>query len=96
MSLKKDMQTDLNVFYDTEEFACLAFYGEVEFRAIFINNFEIQGLLGKAISILASEDPGIKEDDIITIDGESFEVNNVDFKDDTKLEKVIGLTDDRN
>lgn len=91
MSLKEDMQTDLDVFYDVEEFGISATYQEKKITLLKQEDYDFETFTGDVYTVLVSQMPNPQEEEEVIINGKGFFIQNFDFKDETKLEYIIGL-----
>lgn len=93
MNFKEQLKKDLDVFYNTEEFAVAALYKDKEIPVIFTDEYEIEGIEGDKITVKADDIPNIQEGDIFTIDGADRECINFEYTDKDKLEILVALDD---
>lgn len=89
MSLKEDMLEDLDIFYDTDEFATSAQYKDNDISILFQEDLELFGTEKISISIPSSN--GISMGDKITINSILYEILNFEYKDDSELEYLVAL-----
>ena len=91
MSLKEQMEKDLDLFYNTKEFASSALYKNKKIAVLPFEDFDIAQISSKSILVKSSDTHGIKEGEKITVDSTEYEVSNFSYRDDMKLERIIGL-----
>lgn len=89
MSFKNDMQTDLTIFYDANEFAYLAQYKGNNISILFEEEPDFVETEGKNITIRCSEVSALETGDEITIDSQNYKIQNYDYKDKSKLEWLL-------
>jgi hypothetical protein len=91
MNLKEQLSNDLDIFYNSNEFGVVATYKTNEIVVIYEEDVEINNTENRVISGKASDFNTIAIGDIIEIEGVSYEIYNFEFKDNYKLEYLIGL-----
>jgi hypothetical protein len=91
MSLKQVLANDLDVFYNSDEFAISAVYNSHEISVLSQDDIGFENSDIKVVSAKSSDVVGIAKGDTISIDGVAYRVNNYEYKDDMKLEMMIGL-----
>lgn len=93
MSLKDDMQTDSDIFYDVKEFAYEATFNNGEenlvFPVLFRDDIEIESIVNKVISVLNKNKPGLVKGSTLLIDGINYKC--ISFDEDDSIETFIGL-----
>lgn len=94
MNFKEQMKTDLNVFYNNEEFATAALYKDNFISVIFTDEYEVQSLNHKMMTVRSKDVPDIGENETLQIEGITYIIDNFEFKDETKLEMVVGVFTD--
>lgn len=92
MSFKQILEQDLEVFYNTSEFAQTAFYENEEVAILFQDDIEIEDSSKKLIKVQAKDfSSNINEGQNLIINNENFEILNFDFVDSSKLEYLVVL-----
>lgn len=88
MSLLEIMQNDLDTIYNTKELAISATHNGLLIGVIFKDDLELFGTEQIAITTTATLSIG----DIITINTVDYEVTNLDYVDDYRLEYLVSLS----
>jgi len=91
MGFKEQVQADLGIFYNTDEFAVNALYKQNEISVIFEDDEEVGNTKEKLVSAISADVNGLALGDTFEIETITYEVFNFDFKDNTKLEMLIAL-----
>ena len=94
MDLKQMMADDLkSTFYNTKEFAISVLYKTKTIPALHVNRDELFESDTLFLSFVASDVSDIDAEDIIVLDGKSYQVNNYEYKDEYKLELIVALSE---
>ena len=91
MNFKEQLEADLSIFYNNEEFATTALHNENEITVIFDETYEIESSKTKTITVRSFEGESIEDGDLLEIEGINYTVQISDYKDDTKLEMILGI-----
>jgi hypothetical protein len=91
MSFKKQLESDIDVFYDTDEFGVTALYNGAEISVIFTDQFEVQSEQHKMITVRSVDVPNITLGETLEINGITYTIDNFEFKDETQLERVVSI-----
>ena len=82
MSLKETIKADLNVFYNTDEFAKKGFFKGKEVAILFRKNLDIFEVNFENIKARREDFEGIEEGDSLEIDSKKYTVSNFSFEKD--------------
>ena len=85
MSLKETIKADLNVFYNTDEFAKKGFFKGKEVAILFRKNLDIFEVNFENIKARREDFEGIEEGDSLEIDGKEYTVSNFSFEKDFEI-----------
>ena len=93
MSFKQMMSDDLDIFYDSDEFAESAYFNGASepITVLPVDDIEVSSSDHRVISAKVSDVAGIAEGNTFLIDETSYQVSNFDYKDSTNLEYFIAL-----
>ncbi|MGB3751877.1 MAG: hypothetical protein WA945_09945 [Arcobacteraceae bacterium] len=91
MNFKEQLEEDLSIFYNNEEFATTALHNENEITVIFDEAYEVESSKNKSITVRSSEGEAIEDGDRLEIEGITYTVQISEYKDDTNLEMIIGI-----
>lgn len=91
MSMKQMMSDDLDIFYDSNDFALSATYNGVDISVLLLDDMEASSNELKVISAKQSDVSNIAEGDLIVLENVNYTVSNFDYKDSYKLEILIAL-----
>jgi hypothetical protein len=91
MSFKEQLEDDLLVFYNSAEFAVPALYKGNFIPVMFTEEFEVESIKQKMITVRTVDMPNIEMEDTMEINGLVYTVGNHEFKDETQLERVVGI-----
>lgn len=89
MGYKEQFLKDLEYVYS--EVGEVALWKEREILISKVNDYDFETTAGDLYSVLVKDVDGLEEGQTITIDGENFEIHNFRFKDEIKLEYLIGI-----
>ena len=89
MSYKGQFLKDLEYVYS--EVGEVALWNGKEILISKVNNYDFETIDGDLYSVLVKDVDGLDEGQKITIDGEIFEIHNFRFKDEMKLEYLMGV-----
>ena len=85
MSLKETIKADLNVFYNTDEFAKKGFFKGKEVAILFRKNLDIFEVNFENIKARREDFEGIEEGDSFQIDGKEYTITNFSFEKDFEI-----------
>lgn len=85
MSLKETIKADLNVFYNTDEFAKKGFFKGKEVAILFRKNLDIFEVNFENIKARREDFEGIEEGDSLEIDGKEYTILNFSFEKDFEI-----------
>lgn len=85
MSLKETIKADLNVFYNTDEFAKKGFFKGKEVAILFRKNLDIFEVNFENIKARREDFDGIEEGDSLEIDGKEYTILNFSFEKDFEI-----------
>lgn len=85
MSLKETIKADLNVFYNTDEFAKKGFFKGKEVAILFRKNLDIFEVNFENIKARREDFEGIEEGDSFQIDGKEYTILNFSFEKDFEI-----------
>ncbi len=85
MSLKETIKADLNVFYNTDEFAKKGFFKGKEVAILFRKNLDIFEVNFENIKARREDFEGIEEGDSFEIDGKEYTILNFSFEKDFEI-----------
>jgi len=91
MNFKNQLEADLGtVFYNTNEFCETANYQGLDIAVNPVDDIEIEHTSSKSYTCLTSDVPLLKEGDLLSISGVTFEVVNFDYL-ESDLETIMML-----
>ncbi len=91
MSYKEQYLKDLEYAYS--ETGDIALWNEKEIYISKVENYDFETINGDLYSVLAKHVNGLEEGQNIMIDNENYMIQNFRFKDEMKLEYLIGVTE---
>ena len=91
MSYKEQYLKDLEYVYF--EAGDIALWNEKEIYISKVENYDFETINGDLYSVLVNHVNGLEEGQIITIDNKNYKIQNFDFKDEMKLEYLIGVVE---
>lgn len=91
MSYKEQYLKDLEYVYS--ETGDIALWNGKEIYISKVENYDFETINGDLYSVLAKHVNGLEEGQNIMIDNENYMIQNFRFKDEMKLEYLIGVTE---
>lgn len=91
MSYKEQYLKDLEYVYS--ETGDIALWNGKEIYISKVENYDFETINGDQYSILVKYVNGLEEGQIITIDNKNYTIQNFNFKDELKLEYLIGVVE---
>lgn len=91
MSYKEQYLKDLEYAYS--ETGDIALWNGKEIYISKVENYDFETINGDLYSVLAKHVNGLEEGQNIMIDNENYMIQNFRFKDEMKLEYLIGVTE---
>lgn len=91
MSLKNIIESDIDIFYDLEDFATPAIYKGKSISILFSKDYEVEGIADVVITIRKSEVPNLKKKEVLNINSLDYKVIAIDTDPENDLEYIVML-----